>query len=147
MTRNISTKRCPRCKTIKPISGFYKHRSRKDGFSVWCKVCHNTDQKRYRQTKKGKAVNLRAIKKYQKTEKGKAVKRASIKRFFARNPNQLKAVNAVKKEIRIGKIPKPSFYKCKCGKQAEQYHHHKGYAPEHWLDVVPVCKKCHRKIA
>ena len=33
-----------------------------------------------------------------------------------------------------------------CGKQGEQYHHHKGYAPEHRLDVVPICRKCHDEL-
>jgi hypothetical protein len=31
-----------------------------------------------------------------------------------------------------------------CGNRAHQYHHHRGYAPEHWLDVVPACRKCDR---
>ena len=36
--------------------------------------------------------------------------------------------------------------KCECGRQAQQYHHHKGYAKEHWTDVVPVCARCHKRL-
>ena len=32
---------------------------------------------------------------------------------------------------------------CSCGQQAKHYHHHKGYTKKHWLDVIPVCTKCH----
>lgn len=33
-----------------------------------------------------------------------------------------------------------------CPAQAKQYHHHNGYEPEHYLDVVPICIKCHGEI-
>lgn len=29
-----------------------------------------------------------------------------------------------------------------CGEQAEHYHHD-SYDPENWLNVVPLCRKCH----
>ena len=32
---------------------------------------------------------------------------------------------------------------CSCGNPKSEAHHHKGYAPEHWLDVEWLCKKCH----
>jgi hypothetical protein len=32
-----------------------------------------------------------------------------------------------------------------CGAQAQEYHHHNGYEPEHLLDVIPVCRACHGK--
>ena len=98
-------------------------------------------QKRYRQSKKGKIAFRKGIKKYRKTEKGKM----GQKRFLILHPNYIKIHSLISNAIQNGKIQKPSFYKCICGKQAEQYHHHKGYEPEHWLDVIPVCKKCHYK--
>lgn len=30
-----------------------------------------------------------------------------------------------------------------CGKTPADGHHHKGYAPEHWLDVIWLCRRCH----
>lgn len=32
---------------------------------------------------------------------------------------------------------------CDCDAWAQQYHHNNGYEPEHWLDVVPLCRRCH----
>lgn len=32
-------KQCSKCKTIKPIEGFYKHIRQKDGYNSWCKAC------------------------------------------------------------------------------------------------------------
>lgn len=48
--------------------------------------------------------------------------------------------------VRDNRMAHPSTLKCtKCGRQAEQYHHHNGYAKENWLDVIPVCAKCHHE--
>ena len=46
-------KRCKHCGELKPISEFYKHKSRKDGLLDECKVCKNEYDKQYRRTKKG----------------------------------------------------------------------------------------------
>lgn len=43
-------------------------------------------------------------------------------------------------------LPQVSTRPCaKCGQPAADYHHHLGYEPEHWLDVLPLCRRCHRK--
>ena len=100
-------------------------------------------QKRYLQTEKGKAK----VERYQQSKKGKAAQRAGQKRFRVRHPNQPKALIAVRDAIKKGILPKPNSLQCHYGDhQAQEYHHHKGYAPEHWLDVIPVCKKCHTNI-
>src|SRR5882672_2005143 len=49
-----------------------------------------------------------------------------------------------------GKIPKPNSLPCRAcgiiwtGGPHHEYHHHKGYSPGHRLDVVPMCRRCHR---
>jgi len=97
-------------------------------------------QRKYHKTAKGKNTQKR----YEQTEKGKATRRLAIKRFVVRNPNYHKARHAVSNAIRDGKIPRPDTLHCYCCKEkAEQYHHWNGYEPEHWLDVWPVCIKCH----
>jgi hypothetical protein len=58
---------------------------------------------------------------------------------------RLRAKNKVKNEVRRGRMPHVSSHLCACGRQAQVYHHHLGYAPEHWLDVTPECKSCHAK--
>lgn len=99
--------------------------------------------KRYHQTEKFKIAHKRAVVRHRQTKKYKITK----KRYFKNNPKYKKATDAVGYAIRIGKLPRPDTLLCHyCPNPAQQYHHHKGYAPEHRLDVIPICKKCHRKI-
>jgi hypothetical protein len=69
-----------------------------------------------------------------------------------RDRNKLAARSAVNVEVRLGKRPHPNTLQCvdchhvwKPGDPRHEYDHHLGYAPEHWLDVVPVCRKCHAR--
>lgn len=32
-------KKCPRCKSVKPVGEFYKNAARRDGLAPWCAVC------------------------------------------------------------------------------------------------------------
>lgn len=121
---------CCTCKQIKPLSAFCKNRIRKDGLKNYCRICQTIHNKHYRQTKKGK-ITINQAK----------------KRFHIRHPERRKAGHAVRDAIRAGRLSRPNLLLCKgCDKQAEQYYHYKGYAKKHWLDVIPVCKECHRKI-
>ena len=107
--------------------------------------------KRYRQSKKGRAIRKRyeqstqfkdAQRKYGQSEKGKA----RDKRYCNRYPNRRKARTAVNNAIFTGKMPHPDTSLCmNCFEQAQDYHHY-SYEPENWLKVFPVCKRCHRKI-
>ena len=52
--------------------------------------------------------------------------------------------SAVRRAVISGKLPPIKTCACKsCGKPATNYHHHNGYEKENWLDVVPLCGKCH----
>lgn len=131
-------KRCYKCKRIKPISEFHKNRTQKDGLQSWCNSC----KRKYRRTEKGKAARHKQSEVYRNSVKGKATKT----RYIAYHPNQAKAQHAVNNAIAIGKMRRANTKLCHyCPKQAKHYHHHKGYEPEHWLDVVPACTRCHRK--
>jgi len=170
MSEPIINKRCSRCKQIKPISEFYKHiRYGLQSCCIICKrayqrtekgkVAHHKANKKYRRSDKGKAIekryaqdekrkaaHLKSVEKYHKTEKGKVVQRAALKRFHACHPNHIKAKQTVNNAIRAGKLPRPDTLLCHyCPKPAQQYHHWRGYEPECWLDVVPVCNYCHVK--
>lgn len=93
----------------------------------------------YEATEKGKA----AIKHYRQSEEGKAI----TKRYHIRHPERVKAHEMVNIAVRKGQLPRPDSLQCHyCSAQAKEYHHYNGYAPEHWLDVVPVCIPCHNKI-
>lgn len=62
----------------------------------------------------------------------------------ARHPEKYAAHNAVWSAIHTGKMkPAKSFDCVDCGQPAIEYDHHLGYAPEHRLDVQPLCRPCH----
>lgn len=59
---------------------------------------------------------------------------------------------AVNVEVRFGRLPRPNTLPCtdcghiwKPGERRHEYDHHNGYAPEHYLDVEPVCTTCHAR--
>lgn len=146
MPETIITKRCCHCKQIKSIDEFCKNVSMKDGLCVYCKICNYDYVRRYAKTEVGKESGRRRTQRYRQTEKGKAIGKRYTEKYCIANPEKRKAKDVVHGAVRARKLPRPDTFKCDCGEQAKEYHHHKGYAPEHWLDVVPVCVPCHKKI-
>ena len=167
MATEIISKRCSKCKETKPLSEFHKDTSKKDGHRFYCKMCQRDSvrkydqsdrgkakRKQYTQSEKGKVDNRKAVRKYSKTEKCRIVQKrhrqtekykARAKFYEIRNPQKIKAKTAVRRAIEDGRLPRPDSLQCHYGEHpAKQYHHWYGYAPEHWLDVIPVCYKCHR---
>lgn len=153
----------------KQKSGKYGHRSECKNCQ---RIYNRIYDKQYRQTENGKEAHKRARHKYAKSEKGKtsyqlwrhsekgkaytqtkkykcqADKRHKL--WALRHPIKQKAHEAVKYAIESGKLPRANSLQCHyylqnpdCEKQAQHYHHWHGYEKEHWLDVVPVCTKCH----
>ena len=123
--------------------------------------------RRYRKTIKGKAISKKAKSKYfnkpeniiksrrsarerqrsNKKKKSKQNKTKASQSFRDRYPKKYKAHIAVTNAIAQKILPPAKNCKCTiCQKKAEQYHHHLGYKPEHWLDVIPVCQCCHMNI-
>ena len=135
-----------------------KARTRKHEQSEKCKAM----RKKYHQSKIGKENARKNARKYYwlhkkscnersnqyiKTKNGKIARKKGDKIRWRKSPMKSNAKVAVYNAVHSGKLPYPNTLKCvKCGKQAQQYHHYKGYAKEHWLDVQPVCKICHSAI-
>ena len=140
--RGIKMKTCTKCHQEKELTEFYPDRtshSSKGGYKPHCKICQKKQHKIYLQSEQGKAI----VKAYSKTE----ISKARQNRYCQRHPERRKAKAAVFCAIQAGKLPRPDTLQCLCGNhKAEQYHHHRSYAKEHWLDVVPVCKKYHTNI-
>lgn len=173
MLNAMIAKTCTKCKIIKSLSEFGKESRSTDGHYSSCKVCHAARVKQYRQTEKGKENHRassarhsrsekgkRKRKQYDQSENGKAAKarynrsengkeknRARDARYRHTDGGKLRvqARRAVNEAVRTGQLPPATTLQCTyCEKSAEQYHHHKGYEPEHWLDVIPLCSDCHR---
>ncbi len=143
MSDQTITKTCSKCKQSKSLSEFYKNCTLPDGYQYECKTCDDNRTKEYRQTSKGKEVNRKARQRYRQTEKGKVTQN----RYRIQHPKYRKAGSAIQIVIRNGNLSHPDSFLCSfCPKPAQEYHHHKGYEPEHWLDVIPVCIPCHRKL-
>ncbi len=161
----MKTKQCPKCKEVKDFSEFYKSHSQKHNLQTYCKDCIKIYQKsekgkaaqrkykktkkgkvstkRYHQTKKGKIAQKATHKRYTQNANGKAARKRGSAKQRIKFPTRIKARSIVTRAIQLGNILHPTALKCTCGNPAKQYHHHKGYAEEHYLDVIPICAKCH----
>jgi hypothetical protein len=145
MIETIISKRCSKCKQIKFFSDFSEDRRKRDGLQSCCKNCHNATQKIYRQTETGSEYYRLYKRTYQQTKNGKDVNHRADHKYRRQHPEKCKARDAVKYAIKCGRLAPPTNLKCQhCGVQAQQYHH-PSYKKEHWLDVIPLCKPCHRK--
>lgn len=156
-------KQCSTCKLVKPIGEYGVYANNPDGLKYQCKKCElkyritpsaRASQKKYKQSERAhlayekyKADGRKAKhdKKYLQTTKGKARMAHAQRKYRARNWQKNRARGAVNDAIRRGDLPKASSAACECNAQAACYHHHKGYEPEHWLDVIPLCQECHLK--
>lgn len=168
-------KRCTKCQELKPLSEFYKDTKARDGLAYRCKICTKKKVRDYNQDHRDEIAQRKAqryqvnretvrqqhakyyqanreevIKKskiYATTPEGKEGKKKYVQKYRAANDTKVKAHRKVNHAIEKGKLPKASTQKCaRCGDQAREYHHHKGYEPEHWLDIEPVCARCHRNL-
>lgn len=121
-------KTCSKCGETKPLTEFHRESKNTDGRRADCKECRNEYSREYH-------ANYVQTDRYRK----------SRKKYKRRHPNRIKARNAVTHAVHhTEELPPASSEDCtRCGGDAVEYHHHNGYSEEHWLDVVPVCKKCH----
>ena len=56
------------------------------------------------------------------------------------------AMGQVGNAVRKGELlPITTLLCMRCLAPAQHYHHHLGYRCEHYLDVLPVCVKCHSR--
>ena len=160
MAETIQTKQCSKCKQIKLVSEFHTRKNRKSGYHSHCKRCRrkyrvkylSSEQGKqklyeYNHSKKSRDSHKKAIKKYLNTIKGKIYSKNNAEKHWNKYPERLVAKRKVNQAVVNGKLPNIKTKKCNmCNKQAEHYHHNKGYNPKHWLDVIPLCRKCHYNI-
>ena len=163
MSETIITKTCSKCKIIKPLTEFHKDIRGIYGCHSWCKQCkanhdriyHQTDKghqirndshNKYITTDKGKTAICKAYKRYNNSAKGRSRQKRAELLYTKRYPNKRSARNAVNNAIKKDMIPAVHTLICPCGNSAQEYHHHLGYEPEHWLDVIPICIPCHKKL-
>lgn len=148
----MKEKKCFKCKSIKPLSDFYKHAQMADGRVNKCKECNKKDviENRknkinyYREYDKKRAMlphRVKARKEYSKTDSGRKSSNKSHKKYRKLNPNKYRAHNIVNNAVRDGKLFKEP---CEvCGYTESVHAHHDDYLKP--LNVRWLCAAHHRQ--
>ena len=134
----IRSKECFKCKTVKPLSEFYKHANMGDGHLNKCKDCTKKDANDHR------SRNLEKIREYDKRRAKlpeRVKKNLECNRIWRKaDKRRTAAHNAVARALRIGKlIPLPCE---RCGDENSLAHHEDYDKP---LDVMWLCQPCHKQ--
>lgn len=148
---------CSKCGKEKPCSDFVKNRSRSDGLAHYCKDCAYLARKLW-QEKHPESYRASKRKTYwqnpeRERERSKQYRENNPEvvghqnhEYVKNNPQRMHAVNAVNRLVAAGGMPPVASLACvECGGQANDYHHH-SYEQKYWLDVVPLCRSCHRLV-
>lgn len=163
---NMRTRQCTTCKETKSFSDFSNNIRNREGKCTRCKSCDVIATKAYRSRPEVKAARQARLSKYRKTdrhketvavyekkrsawrktEEGRAVRRNRLKEYRLANKEKDRARVEVARNVKAGKMSRVTSLQCeRCGKQAQEYHHHKGYDKCNWLDVIPLCCECHKE--
>jgi len=129
---------CFKCKTVKPLTEFYKHPAMGDGHLNKCKECTKNDSNKHR------AENLEKIRAYDR-ERGKRPERIRFniennRAWREEDRRRQKAHNAVRRAIVRGDLQK--FPCVRCGSPQSIAHHENYDKP---LDVMWLCQPCHKQ--
>lgn len=131
-------KECFKCKSVKPLSEFYKHAQMGDGHLNKCKECTKNDANKHR------SENLEKIRAYDRA-RGKIPERikanVEIKRAWrAEDRRRGKAHQAVSNAIKAGELVRSPCIRCG---ETKSLAHHEDYDKP--LDVMWLCQPCHKQ--
>lgn len=132
---------CRICKIEKDIVCFSLAKRGKDGRYSYCKIC---DREKVR---KWNSENLKRKREYSinYVRKNKLAVYQKSRDWLNRDPNRKKAHSAVSRAIKKGTIVRPSCCS-KCNQPGRVEAHHDSYAPDKWLDVMFLCRSCHKRL-
>lgn len=156
----MENKKCSVCLQEKPLAGFAKDKRLPDGCKTYCKECRKSWDAKYRSKAEVKEQRKVRYSGYQREYKrahpqvrpagydprvdatGHEEKKAL---WYKNNPDAALAHSRLFEAIKAGKLPKAATHNCaQCSNQASDYHHHNGYGDGRELDVIPLCRSCHR---
>jgi hypothetical protein len=133
----MTTKRCFRCLSQKPIEAFYKHAQMGDGRLGKCKDCTKADSTAHRM------ANLEKIRAYDLRRASQPHRVANrlriVKEYTTRFPKRKAANTAVSNAVRDGRLQKQPCWSC--GNSAVA--HHPDY--DRPLEVVWLCQAHHKQ--
>lgn len=80
-------------------------------------------------------------------EKAREYARNNIKRQYRLYPQRFRARSEVYRAIQKGILTREPCQRCGLDNlRLIHAHHHNGYEPAHWLDVIWLCRACHHKV-
>jgi ribosomal protein S27AE len=131
-------KECFKCKTVKPLSDFYKHSQMADGHVNKCKECNKNDVTAHRNK------NLEKVREYDRA-RGKESKRLKAateitRAWRAEDARRNVAHSAVARAIRNGTLVRQPCVRCA---ETKSLAHHEDY--DHPLVVMWLCQACHKQ--
>jgi hypothetical protein len=131
-------KECFKCKTVKPLTEFYKHSKMADGHVNKCKECNKNDVTAHRNK------NLEKVREYDRArgQESKRLKAATeiTRAWRAEDSRRVLAHSSVARAIRRGELVRQPC--CRCGEQKSVAHHEDYDKP---LEVVWLCQRCHKQ--
>lgn len=133
-----SEKECFKCKTVKPLGEFYKHKAMADGHLNKCKACAKSDGAKHREE------NIEKIRAYDR-DRAKNKKRIQqsvevAKAWRAEDKRRSAAHSAVARAIKSGALKREPCERCFSEKSVA---HHEDYDKQ--LDVMWLCQPCHKQ--
>lgn len=131
---------CTGCKTHRLLDQFSLNRSKNDGLSGWCKICHRADAAVRRRDPRYRAVQSAARAKWLATERGNFLRLANATRYRANHPEKIICRRKVRDAIANGNLKRQP---CFCGDQRSHAHHEDYNKP---LEVIWLCAKHHTEI-
>lgn len=109
---------------------------------------YKAQQAAYAASGRGRDLKIAAKKRYHQSEKGRAARQRddAARRAREADREKLAARKAVHKAKVAGRLAVPEACQGPCARPGLplEAHHHHGYAREHRLDVVFLCRDCHR---
>lgn len=127
-------KECFKCKTIKPLSDFYKHKAMADGHLNKCKECTKIDVKERRSTNP-------AVQEYDRN-RGNRQDLEYLRDYRKRYPKKYKAHSWVNNAVRRGQLLKKDDCE-ECGSSFALEAHHDDYDKP--TQVRWLCSLCHKR--
>jgi hypothetical protein len=131
-------KTCFKCKTVKPLSDFYKHSQMADGHVNKCKECNKNDvtANRNQNIEKFRAYDRERAKEPERIKASREIIRA----WRDEDSRRVLAHSSVARAIRRGELVRQPC--CRCGEQKSVAHHEDYDKP---LEVVWLCQPCHKQ--
>ena len=131
-------KECFKCKTVKPLSEFYKHPRMADGHVNKCKECNKND------VTSNRNKHIERIRAYDRA-RGKIPERVKAnteinRAWRAEDKRRQLGHIAVSRAIRNGSLVRLPCIRCG---EAKSLAHHEDYDKP--LDVMWLCQPCHKQ--